>query len=35
MEQQVAMNDVGVGFALTAPHTRQPASNPSSKEPFV
>jgi hypothetical protein len=28
MEQQVAMNDVGVGFALTAPHTRQPASNP-------
>jgi hypothetical protein len=35
MEQQMAVNDVGVGFALSAPYARQPTRNAPSKEPFV
>jgi hypothetical protein len=35
VEQQMAVNDVGVGFALSAPYARQPTRNAPSKEPFV
>ena len=35
VEEQVTVDDVGVGFALSAPHARQPTSNAPPKEPFV
>ena len=35
VEEQMAVDDIGVGFALSAPHARQPTYNAPSKEPFV
>ena len=35
VEEQVTMDDVGVGFALSAPHARQSTNDSPPKEPFV
>ena len=35
VEEQMTVDDVGVGFALSAPHARQPTHNAPPKEPFV
>ena len=35
VEKQVAVDDVGVGFALSAPYARQPTSYSPPKEPLV
>ena len=35
VEEQMAVDDVGVGFALAAPYARQPTRNAAPKKPFV
>jgi hypothetical protein len=35
VEEQMAVNDVGVGFALSAPHACQTTRDAASKEPLV
>ena len=35
VEEQMAVDDVGVGFALAAPYARQPTSDAPPEEPFV